>query len=145
MTPDDFLTWIWQPAVKICKEYNLPHQVCIAQAALESGWGKYTIGEYNIFGRKWNGTGDYKEVLTTEYYDGVETTITDKFQLYTSLYDAIDDWCQLMEWGPYKPASDQYKQDGDVIAFVHGIAGTYATDPAYADKVITTMKACDLI
>ena len=145
MTPDEFLEWITEPAKTVCSKYNLPWQVCVAQGALESGWGRYKIGDFNIFGRKWNGTGDYTEVNTWEVINGEEVYIVDRFQLYATLEEAIDDWCQLMEWGRYEPFSAQYKQDGDIIAFAEGIAGIYATDPQYASKIVSTMRACDLI
>lgn len=55
MEADEFINFIGDAAGNICAEYNLPASVCIAQAAIESGWGKYCIGNYNYFGRKWNG------------------------------------------------------------------------------------------
>ena len=44
MTPDESIDFIGDTAGKVCAEYNLPASVCIAQAILESGWGRYCIG-----------------------------------------------------------------------------------------------------
>jgi len=44
----------------------------------------------------------------------------------------------------YVQFARQYHQDHDVEAFVRGIAGVYATDIYYADKIMQTMRACDL-
>ena len=53
MNPDDFINWLFPVAQNICIKYNLPAAVVTAQGALESGWNAYTIGDFNIFGRKW--------------------------------------------------------------------------------------------
>ncbi len=148
MTPDEYLEMMIEPAKKICTEgYGLPYACCVAQGALESQWGTYGIGNggYNLFGRKYGGEGEYVEVVTQED-DGTGSlyTITAKFQSYNDIGDAINDWCQLMIWGPYKQYSDQYKEDQDLEAFVRGIGGVYATDIHYADKIMQTIRACEL-
>lgn len=148
MTSDDYLTMTVEPAKEICANgYGLPYACCVAQGAIESSWGNDGIGNggFNLFGRKWNGTGDYVE-LPTQEDDGTGNlyTITAKFQSYATIGDAINDWCQLMIWGDYKQFSDQYKQDGNVESFVRGIAGIYATDINYGDKIMGTINACNL-
>lgn len=144
MTPDEYLEWITGTAQEVCAEFNLPAACVIAQGALESQWGKYAIGEYNIFGRKAVGGDESITVQTEECYDGQWVTIDAAFKLYHSLGDAIRDWCELMLWGPYQEYALAYQQDGDLESFVRGIGGVYATDPEYADKVLQTIRACDL-
>jgi flagellum-specific peptidoglycan hydrolase FlgJ len=102
MSPDDFINWLALTAQAICKTYHLPANVLIAQGALESFWGSATIGQFNFFGRKYGGTGNYIE-LPTQEDDGTGNlyTITAKFQEYDSLDAAGDDWAQLMELGSY--------------------------------------------
>jgi len=147
MTPDQYLEMITDKAKEICGNYGLPYACCVAQGAIESQWGKYGIGNggYNIFGRKYGGDFDYVEVPTQED-DGTGEwyTINARFVSYPSIGDAINDWCQLMIWGPYKQYSDQYIQDQDLEAFVRGIGSVYATDIYYADKVMQTIRACEL-
>lgn len=146
MAPDDFIKMIGNAAGKICADYNLPASVCIAQAALESGWGEYVIGNYNYFGRKWNGWGEYVEFPTKEYTGGKFVTIQDKFQSYSSLDEAIEDWCVLMTEEPaYADALAEWESTWDVEAFIRAMAPVYATDPDYADKIISTINANNLM
>ena len=147
MTPDEFIDYIGDTAGKICAEYNLPASVCIAQAILESGWGRYCIGQFNYFGRKWNGWGNYERRQTTEYdYDSCRyVTIYDKFQSYSSLEEAIRDWCVLITEEPaYSNALAEWQQNWNVEDFVYALAPVYATDPDYAHKIIATINANNL-
>lgn len=145
MTADEFINWLSPAAQAQCKPYNLPASVLIAQGALESGWGAYTIGEYNLFGRKWGGCGGYIEKTTQEYVDGDWQTIIDKFQDYDSLLQACDDWCVLITQEPvYSPAWAVWCATGDIEQFVRALGPVYATDPDYADKVLSTIRANDL-
>lgn len=147
MTPDEFIDFIGDTAGKVCSEYNLPASVCIAQAILESGWGRYCIGQFNYFGRKWNGWGNYVRQQTTEYdYDSCHyITIYDKFQSYSSLEEAIRDWCVLITEEPaYSNALSEWKSNWNVEDFVYALAPVYATDPDYAHKIIATINANNL-
>lgn len=147
MTPDEYLGMITGKAKEICRSYGLPYACCIAQGAIESQWGTYGIGNggYNIFGRKWGGMGEYVEVETQED-DGVGNlyTIIAKFQSYDDVGEAINDWCQLMMWGPYKQYAEEYMEEPDLERFVRGISSVYATDIYYGDKIMQTIGACDL-
>lgn len=145
MTPDEFIDYIGDTAGKVCAKYNLPASVCIAQAILESGWGRYCIGQFNYFGRKWNGWGNYERRQTTEYINGEYITIYDKFQSYESLEEAIRDWCILITEEPaYADALAEWHKDWSVTDFVYALAPVYATDPDYASKILATMDANDL-
>lgn len=145
MTPDEFIEMIGNTAGSVCAEYNLPASACIAQAILESGWGRYCIGQYNYFGRKWNGWGNYVRQQTTEYDNGEYVTIYDKFQSYESLEDAIRDWCILLTEDPkYADALAEWRSRWVVEDFVYVLAPTYATDPDYARKVVSIIEANDL-
>ena len=145
MTPDEFIDFIGDTAGKVCAEYNLPSSVCIAQAILESGWGRYCIGQFNYFGRKWNGWGNYVRQQTTEYINGEYVTIYDKFQSYESLEEAIRDWCVLITEEPaYADAIAEWESNWSVEGFVYALAPVYATDPDYAHKIIATINANNL-
>ena len=145
MTPDEFIDFIGDTAGKVCAEYNMTASVCIAQAILESGWGRYCIGQFNYFGRKWNGWGNYVRQQTTEYINGEYVTIYDKFQSYESLEEAIRDWCVLITEEPaYSNALAEWKQNWNVEDFVYALAPVYATDPDYAHKIIATINANNL-
>ena len=145
MTPDEFIEMIGDTAGEVCAQYNLPASVCIAQAILESGWGKYCIGQYNYFGRKWNGWGNYERRQTTEYENGQWITVYDKFQSYSSLEEAIEDWCVLISQDyKYEDVIDAWESYWSVEDFVYALAPIYATDPDYAHKILSTINANDL-
>lgn len=145
MTPDEFIDFIGDTAGKVCAKYNLPASVCIAQAILESGWGRYCIGQFNYFGRKWNGWGNYVRQQTTEYINGEYVTIYDKFQSYESIEEAIRDWCVLIKEEPaYADALAEWQSNWNVEDFVYALAPVYATDPEYAHKIIATINANNL-
>lgn len=145
MTPDEFIDFIGDTAGKICAEYNLPASVCIAQAILESGWGRYCIGQFNYFGRKWNGWGNYVRQQTTEWKGNGYVTIYDKFQSYESLEEAIRDWCILMTEEPaYSDVIYTWHETWSVEDFVSVMAPIYATDPDYAHKIMSTIEANNL-
>lgn len=145
MTPDEFVEYIGDTAGRVCAKYNLPASVCIAQAILESGWGKYCIGNYNYFGRKWNGWGDYVTHETQEWIGDHYETITDNFQSYSSLDEAIEDWCVLItEDSKYAGVLRTWETTWSVSEFVYALSGVYATDPDYAYKILTTIEANDL-
>lgn len=139
MSPEEFVAWLVPTAQSVCRTYDLPVSVCVAQGALESGWGKYTIGQFNLFGRKWNGVGGYIEKETEEFYDGQWQTIVAKFQDYDSLAGAVEDWCILITIeSVYAPCLEYRKE---IEEFVRLLAPIYATDPEYGAKVLATIAA----
>ena len=146
MNPDDYLAMMVPAAQEVCANYHLPWQVVTAQGALESGWMEYTIGQWNLFGRKYGGWGNYIECETQEQNeDGSWITITAKFQDYDSLEQAIEDWCVLLEQESVYVNALAGVDTTDPIAVIEAIGPIYATDLSYSDKIIQTMKACDLI
>ncbi|EAX47559.1 Mannosyl-glycoprotein endo-beta-N-acetylglucosamidase [Thermosinus carboxydivorans Nor1] len=145
MTPDEFIAWLGPVAQRVCRKYGLPASVCIAQGALESGWGRYVIGEYNLFGRKAVAGDKSITVTTQEYINGEWVTINDEFKDYDSLDEAVEDWCVLMTEEPaYADALAVWQETHDVEQFVRTMGPVYATDPEYADKVLATIRANDL-
>ncbi|HML32900.1 glycoside hydrolase family 73 protein [Sporomusa sphaeroides] len=141
MTPDEFIDWLAPAAQRICRSYHLYASVCIAQAAIESGWGRYTIGDYNIFGRKAVAGDLFTEVRTREYYNGELVSIVDKFKLYSSLEDAIEDWCLLLT---QEPVYVKHIDNTSLETFVQTLAPIYATNPKYARDILLTIAANQL-
>lgn len=137
---EEFINWLAQSA-KRCKDFGLFPSVCIAQGILESAWGQSKIGEYNLFGRK-AVPGDKSITVTTqECYDGEWVTINDEFKDYDSLDEAIEDYCILLTEEPVYVNSIDYSS---LENFVRTMAEIYATDPEYADKLLSTISANDL-
>lgn len=144
MNPEEFFEWLKASALEACQKYNLPVSCLLAQGAIESGWGQYTIGQFNLFGRKWGGWGNYIELPTNEWDGSQYVDIVAKFQDYDSLEQACEDWCELMLWGPYEQFGRQYQSDHDLETFVRGIAAVYATGPDYGDNIMSTIRANEL-
>ena len=90
----DFIKMIGDAAVSYYKEYRILPSLTIAQAILESNWGKSGLSRecYNFFGMKWvKGCGcDYKEYKTKEQKkDGTYVNITARFRKYRSVSEGI--------------------------------------------------------
>jgi flagellar protein FlgJ len=137
----------WDHAAAAERATGVPARFILAQAALESGWGKHEIRDanglpsYNLFGIKagagW--TGRTVEVVTTEYENGTAKKVVEKFRAYGNYGEAFRDWARLIKSNPrYAPVLVQH----DARGFAAGLqrAG-YATDPAYANKLARTIEA----
>lgn len=124
------------------KASGIPAKFMLAQAALESGWGrKQIIGSdgavsHNLFGIKASGgwKGRVVEVPTTEYVNGVPQRQMQKFRAYDSYAESFQDYAKLMLNNPRY--ENVLANATDVKGFAQGLqrAG-YATDPNYADKL----------
>lgn len=140
-TSRDFVNRLWPQAVAASNTTGVPVRFLVAQAALESGWGKNEIRaadgspSYNLFGvkagRSWQGP--TVEVQTTEYVNGVAQTAYEKFRVYGSYAESFSDYASLLRNNP-RFAGVLGQQDGTQFARSLQQSG-YATDPLYADKL----------
>lgn len=121
---------------------GLPVELVLAQAALESGWGKSAKGN-NYFGIKAHGYGGKTQsVGTHEYEGGKRVNITDSFRAYDSPEQSFDDHADFLRSNRrYKPVFEA--RDGIEAARALQKAG-YATDPKYADKLISIMESPEI-
>jgi len=137
----DFVNRVWPHAVEAAAATGIPARFLVAQAALESGWGKNEIRasdgspSYNLFGikagQRW--TGATTEVQTTEYVDGAARSTRARFRAYESYAEAFRDYAEVLRSRP-RFAAVIGQQDGVQFARSLQQAG-YATDPQYADKL----------
>ncbi len=136
------------PHAKITSESTgIPPHFMLAQAALESGWGKHEIRRadnspsYNLFGIKAgaNWKGDVVETVTTEFVNGAPQRTVEKFRAYHSYAEGFNDYARLLL---DNPRYAKVLQSTDAAAFAHGLqrAG-YATDPQYAQKLIRILNS----
>ncbi|EOW6845043.1 glycoside hydrolase family 73 protein [Cronobacter sakazakii] len=98
---------------------------------------------HNIFGIKAHGNPDYVEDYTHEVENGVRVRIVDKFQAYDSYETSINGRAEFFQKNP------RYHflfNSNDPIEWASGLqrAG-YATDPNFANSLISVMRRQGLI
>jgi flagellar protein FlgJ len=142
-----FVSRMWDHAAAAQQATGIPARFVLAQAALESGWGKHEIRDssgfptYNLFGIKagsgWKGR--TVDVVTTEFENGVGKKVVEKFRAYNNYSEAFRDWAQLI--GGNKRYAEVVKagRAGEIEnggRFANGMARAgYATDPEYGAKL----------
>ena len=129
------------------KKSGVLASLTIAQAILESGWGKsgLTVKGNALFGIKagtsWKGR--VYSTKTQECYDGVNfTTVTALFRAYDSWEESVEDHSALLTGAArYKAVVGErdYKTACRAIK-----AAGYATDPNYPDKLIQIIESYGL-
>lgn len=149
MPPSEFFGTFGPIVKSAARGTDVFPSVTLAQAAIETGWGKSTVGDANnMFGIKAKGktnqywTGDAVKKSTTEYYDGVKGKYNLAFRKYNSLKDSILDHNLFLKvnkrYGDALKATTPESQ----ARLIHK-AG-YATDPNYSDKIISMIKKYNL-
>lgn len=143
----EFINCIGSLAQRDMKKTGVLASLTIAQAILESGWGKSslsTIGKA-LFGIKAGNSwkGKVYNAKTKECYDGSTfVTIDASFRAYNSWEESINDHSALLcGLSRYKNiiGETDYKK---ACKAIH-VAG-YATDPTYADKLINLIETYNL-
>ncbi len=129
-------------AEQAARALGVPAEVLIAQAALETGWGRHPITtadgrqSHNYFGIKadsrWQGA--RVEKTTHEVRNGVSHTETAQFRCYGSAAEGFADYLQFVRGNPRY--AEALRHGGSGSRYLEGLqkAG-YATDPAYAEKI----------
>lgn len=135
----------------------MPASVTIAQAIVESGWGRYHMGAANnYFGIKAfsrHGRIDPGSVATGsvdrtthEYEHGRYITIVAHFRSYNSMADSFTDHGLLLKHNQrYARGFIDYERTGNADLFAeHLQRAGYATDPHYASMLIGLMRRYNL-
>lgn len=136
-----FVAQVWSQAQAAADSLGVPPHFLVAQAALETGWGKSVIqcadgrSSYNLFnikaGKNW--TGKTVEARTTEYENGQPVTRMERFRVYDSYAESFSDYASLIGKSSRYTAARGQK---DAASFARALqSGGYATDPGYADKL----------
>lgn len=146
---ESFVSKMSEAAKYAADESGVPAKLILSQAALESGWGRREImrddgtTSHNLFGIKassgWKGK--VVNVMTTEYVDGVARKMKQPFRAYDSYAESFADYARLI--GQSKRYSDVVGAPSAEVAAHRIQAAGYATDPAYAEKLISIMGYFD--
>ncbi|MDA9155114.1 glucosaminidase domain-containing protein [Planktomarina temperata] len=126
-------------AKEVAEDLGVSHKIVLAQAALESGWGKSVKGN-GLMGIKSHGEEGGIDVVTHEVVNGKRVKMTDSFRQYDSPEDSI------RGYGKFLKASSRYKhflragaenEDAQLSALQ---SSGYATDPMYSQKLKNIMR-----
>ena len=143
---EQFVARLMPAAQQASRASGVPAQLIMAQAALESGWGKREIrGEdgrnsFNLFGIKagkdWKGP--VVQATTTEYVNGVAQKTQATFRAYGSYEESFADYARFLTSNPRYANVLSAASAADAA---HGLqrAG-YATDPDYGGKLVRIMR-----
>jgi len=144
---EDFLGRVAQAARSASEATGVPQALIVAQAALESGWGRRELPgvdgarSFNLFGikadRSWRGA--VTEAVTTEVVDGALQRVKARFRAYGSYEEAFADYARFLAGNP-RYARVLSAPDAQQAAHALQRAG-YATDPDYAAKLVRVMKS----
>ena len=137
---EGFLDKLAGAAKATAEALGLSPHLLLAQAALETGWGRKAIKDgtgqesYNLFGIKAGGhwTGKTVEATTTEYSHGVAQKKVESFRAYGSYAESFADYARLIQHRYGAALANGATAQGFGKALQ---AKGYATDPDYAQKI----------
>ncbi|MEV0127927.1 sporangiospore maturation cell wall hydrolase GsmA [Dactylosporangium sp. NPDC050688] len=152
MTNEQFLAASIPAAQQSQRDTRVPTSVTLAQAILESGWGRSSLSanDRNFFGMKCfnNAPGSYasgcKSYSTQECNAaGVCSTTVATFRTYaTAAASFTDHGMALKNLSRYAAAFNYTNNPNQFVAEVH--KGGYATDPLYTTKLVNLMTKYNL-
>mgnify|MGYP000134334488 CR=1 FL=1 len=139
MKAHDFISLIGGAAKASAKLSSVPASFTVAQAALESAWGESLLARQgkNLFGVKADSSwqGDVLTINTREFLHGTWVMVPARWRKYKDWQTCIDDHAAFLHQNRRYAACFQCTS-GDAFARAVAKAG-YATDPDYADKVVS--------
>ena len=147
MTNSEFIEQIATYVKKYAYLYGIEvHSPIIAQAILESGWGKSSLASeyHNYFGLKCGGAWKGKSVnmaTQEEYTAGVMTDIRDNFRVFDSMEDGVKGYFDFINYSRYA----NLKGVKDPEEYCRRIkADGYATSSRYVDSLLRVIRDNDL-
>lgn len=146
-SPEEFVQYVLPYAEKAANDLGVSPLVLVAQAALETGWGKAVTrhpdgsSSFSLFNikadKRWGG--DHVVKSTLEYNNGFAKHEKAAFRSYDSYADSFSDYVDFLRTNSrYVNALDNQGDDALFIKDLHK-AG-YATDPEYANKILDILN-----
>lgn len=150
-TVDDFVKELWPKAKQAASMMGLDPKILMAQAALETGWGKFIAKDAdgtssnNLFNIKSSSASaaESVKIKTTEYIADTPVKMTASFRKYPSVEQSFNDYVSLIK------GSERYQgalaSAGNPEQYVNELhkAG-YATDPHYSSKILSIYHGDEL-
>ena len=146
-----FVNNIKDQAIEVCNKYGLYASVMIAQACLESAYGKSSLSSpphYNLFGVKGSYKGHSVILPTWEVIKGKRVNVNAKFRSYPSYYESMEDQAKLLKnglsWNKNFYRKTWIENARSYKDVTKALTGTYATDPNYNKKLNTIIEKYNL-
>jgi hypothetical protein len=147
---NDFIAVVGAAAQSSRKTSGVPASVTVAQAILESDWGRSALTRLanNLFGIKALGSsGGPAGIVTLATWEhtsaGSDVVVQAPFKAYYTLEQSIDDHGKFFTTNKRYAAALAVANDAKAFARAIQDAG-YATDPSYASKLIGLMDKYNL-
>ncbi len=145
--PEEFVAALMPHAQEAAEQLGVKPDVLVAQAALETGWGKHMMQDrlgrpsYNFFGIKAHGwDGRVTEQSTLEFSQGRMRPTRALFRAYESMRESFNDYARFIQDNPrYAEALQQADSPEGYLRELQ--AAGYATDPNYANKILRVMES----
>ena len=138
---EQFVEKMMPYAIRAVEGLGFNPLVLVAQAALETGWGRHISKGNNFYGIKANSSwkGESEKLATTEFENGKFVNEVSAFRKYDTVLDSMKDYINFIRENPrYKNAVDKSYSPDEYFEEIQR-AG-YATDPNYADKLKTISR-----
>jgi hypothetical protein len=136
MTPNEFIQQYAPYAQRVSRLTGIDPRIVLAQAALETGYGK-SAPNFNIFGIK--GKGSTQQ--TKEFIDGRMVSMPQEFRSYESPEQSFADYAKLMQGKRYAGVRGGQTLAEQISALQQS---GYATDPNYGSKISKIAQSIDL-
>lgn len=141
-SPEEFVQSLMPSAREAASALGVDPRVLVAQAALETGWGKHvphddSTAGYNLFGIKADSRWDGERVSwnTLEHDGHAFKPVRAQFRAYDGVEHALQDYVDFIRSNPRY--QDAVTLVDDARAYVYALQDAgYATDPHYADKIL---------
>src|SRR5699024_8742681 len=137
-----FINSIKDQAIQVTNKYGLYASVMIAQACLESAYGKSSLSSpphYNLFGVKGSYKGHSVSLPTWEVIKGKKVYVNAKFRSYPSYKESMEDQAKLLRnglsWNKKFYRKTWIENARSYKDVTKALTGTYATDPNYNTKL----------
>ncbi|MCA0403553.1 MAG: flagellar assembly peptidoglycan hydrolase FlgJ [Proteobacteria bacterium] len=147
---DEFVKSIWPLARDAASIIGLDPKILMAQAALETGWGKFVakdaegLSSNNLFNIKSTAKSkDSVEIKTTEYIANTPIKTNASFRKYASVEHSFNDYVSLIKGSSRYETALANANDPERFVDELSKAG-YATDPQYANKILSIYNGSEL-
>ena len=139
-----FIQSVAPGAIQGWNEYKVLPSITVAQAIVESGWGRSALSTqaHNLFGIKGSYNGNSVVMRTREVYGGRSVYVNANFRAYANNSESVTDH------GRFLNVNSRYHNllgDTNYVSVANKLhQDSYATDPSYANTLIRFIQTYNL-